>query len=72
VAPLQSTELSAWAALAGIALDPWEAGVLQRASRAYIDELHRSAAWPPYGSADDLYDDDVLADKLTAGFDKLI
>ena len=69
---LSAAELQAWAAGNAIALQPWEFAVLQRASRAYCSEYSRPSDLPPFGDPDALYDDDVVAQKLSAGLRKLL
>lgn len=41
-APLGYAEIKAWEHAQGVRLTPWEAGVLRRLSRAYLDTLHAS------------------------------
>lgn len=69
--PLSATELQAWASGHGIGLDTWEFAALMRASRAYCAELQTPGDYPPFGNPDDLYDDDVIEQRLRAGLDGL-
>lgn len=41
-APLGYAEIQAWQCAHGVQLTPWEAGMLRRLSRAYLDTLHAS------------------------------
>lgn len=41
-APLDYAEIEAWQRTHGVQLTPWEAGMLRRLSRAYLDTLHAS------------------------------
>ncbi len=70
--PLTATELAAWATGSGVELQPWEFGALQRASRAYCSQRYQPDPYPPWGDPDDLYDDDVIAERLQRGLDKLL
>lgn len=69
---LTAAELQAWAAGSAITLQPWEFAVLQRASRAYCAAYSSPDDFPPFGDSDELYDDDVVAEKLSAGLSKLL
>lgn len=69
---LTAAELQAWAQGAAIYLQPWEFQVLQRASRAYCAAYSSPDDFPPFGDSDELYDDDVVAEKLSAGLSKLL
>ena len=69
---LTAAELQAWAQGAAIDLQPWEFQVLQRASRAYCAAYSSPDDFPPFGDPDALYDDDVVAQKLSAGLRKLL
>ena len=69
---LTAAGLQAWAQGAAIDLQPWEFQVLQRASRAYCAAYSSPDDFPPFGDPDALYDDDVVAQKLSAGLRKLL
>lgn len=69
---LSAAELQAWSAMAAVDLQPWEFAALQRASRAYCAERSDPGDYPPYGDAEDLYDDDIVALKLEQGLRKLL
>ena len=69
--PLDARELAAWSQLSGVDLLPWEFAALRDASRAYCSELNKAADWPPYGDSEALYDDDVVAEKLARGLERL-
>lgn len=68
---LTAMELQAWADGAGFALQPWEFLSLQRASRAYCNEYASAGDFPPFGDAEALYDDDVVAEKLMKSLGEL-
>lgn len=72
LSPLSATELQAWALGGGITLEPWEFHALQHASRAYCAEQSNPSDFPPYGDPEELYDDDVVAEQLAKGLERLL
>jgi len=71
LAPISSAELSAWSDRTCTDLLPWEFNAMRRASGEYCAELNSPGDFPPWGDPDDLYDDDVVADKLTESLKRL-
>ena len=69
---LSAAELQAWSTATATALLPWEFRALQRASRAYCSEQSSPGDFPPFGTTDTLADDDVVAENLARGLDKLL
>lgn len=58
------TEIAAWCALCGLALQPWEARLLRRLSLAYVGESRRAEARdakPPWGAE---VDHKLVADSM--------
>jgi hypothetical protein len=68
---ITSQELSAWSQGSGTALLCWEFNALRAASRAYCAEYTQPGDFPPFGDPDELYDDDTVAQSLTASLDRL-
>lgn len=42
--PVTAVEIQAWSGLVGIRLSPWEARLLMRLSRDYLNEAHKATA----------------------------
>lgn len=68
---ISAQELAAWSQASGCGLLPWEFNAMRAASVAYCAEYGSPGDFPPFGDPEELYDDDVLAQRLEAGLDKL-
>ena len=68
---ISAVELLAWSQASAAHLLPWEFNALRAASVAYCAEYAQPGHFPPFGDPEELYDDDVLAQRLTEGFRRL-
>jgi hypothetical protein len=65
--PIGYADLQAWAAITGTPLQPWQAAVLRRMSRAYVAELRTAEAAdapPPWAAAPTQQQRDAVARRM--------
>ena len=72
---LSALEISAWASLNALELEPWEFSALRQMSQNYVQYLYQGenpGTPPPYGAIVKEFDRDLVEKKLTGAFKAFI
>lgn len=72
---LSALEISAWASMSAVELEPWEFTALKQMSQNYVQYLYQGEnpdMPPPYGETVKEFDRDVVQKKLVGAFKAFI